>query len=353
MSTQLSAATFVYVSKLAEKQLQVFRLDRADGSLHEIESHALDVGPGALSFDSTKRFLFASLRGNASVASFAVDAKTGRLKSLGTASLVVPQSAGAKPGPADVNASFLRPDRAGRWLVSSSYNGGRVAVQTLEGGKVGSPPVQVIETVTTAHCVAFDPSERWAFVPHVKPNAVYQFRFDAATGKLTAAGQAAGGAPGAGPRHIAFHPTLPRAFTSDETGSSITAYAFDAEKGLMPEQTVSTLPADAKGMKNTTAEVKVHPSGRFVWVSNRGHDTLAGFAIDDAGKLTAIDRTPTEKTTRSFDIEPRGEFLLAAGEGSGNVAVYRIETKSGRLDRLHVYPLGKSAFWVSAIELAE
>src|SRR6202008_3834598 len=137
--------------------------------------------------------------------------------------------------------------------------------------------------------------------------------------KLTPAGMAPGGAQGAGPRHLAFHPTKDLAFTSDESGSSITAYRYERGKGLTPLQTLSTLPADFKG-QNSTAEVKVHPSGKFVWVSNRGHDSLAGFAIDArAGTLTALGQTPTEKTPRSFDVSPDGRFVLAAGEDSGKL----------------------------------
>src|SRR5262249_13366920 len=92
----------------------------------------------------------------------------------------------------------------------------------------------------------------------------------------------------------------------------------------------------------------VHPRGRFVWVSNRGHDSLAGFAIDSTGKLSALGQTPTEKTPRSFDIEPDGRFLLAAGEGSGKLAVYRIDTDTGKLTRLHTQDVGKSLSWVLA-----
>ena len=97
-------------------------------------------------------------------------------------------------------------------------------------------------------------------------------------------------------------------------GNSITAYRLDPASGLKPVQTLSTLPADFKD-KNSTAEVKVHPNGKFVWVSNRGHESLAGFAIDSAGKLTALGHTPTEKTPRSFDIDPDGQFVFGACVG--------------------------------------
>jgi 6-phosphogluconolactonase len=109
------------------------------------------------------------------------------------------------------------------------------------------------------------------------------------------------------------------------------------------------LPTDFKE-KNTTAEVKVHPSGKFVWVSNRGHDSLAGFAINDKGMLKAIGQTPTEKTPRSFEIDPDGRYLFGAGEGSGKLAVYRIDEMSGALTRIHTVDVGKSLTWVMAVK---
>src|SRR5262249_9316151 len=154
-----------------------------------------------------------------------------------------------------------------------------------------------------------------------------------------------------GPRHLAFHPTQKLAFSSDEQGSSITAYRFDPDTGLKPVQTLSTLPADFQG-SNTTAEVKVHPSGKFVWVSNRGHDSLAGFAITK-GQLSALGQTPTEKTPRSFDINPDGRWAFGAGEGAGKLAVFRCERDSGKLTRVHTYPVGKSLTWVLAVEFGE
>src|SRR6185369_13900571 len=152
-----------------------------------------------------------------------------------------------------------------------------------------------------------------------------------------------------GPRLIAFHPTLNLAFTSDETGSSITAYGYETGTGLKPVQTLSTLPAEFKG-PNTTADVKVHPSGRFVWVSNRGQDSLAGFSIDAAGRLSAIGQTPTEQTPRSFEIEPDGKYVFGAGEGSGNLAVFNVDLESGKLTRLHTLEVGKSLTWVLALK---
>jgi 6-phosphogluconolactonase len=335
------ADTFVYVSMAPEQKIQVYRLDPAKGTLTAVEAVPVKGTPGALAVDPRKRFLFASLRSTSTLASFRIDPATGKLTPLGTA-----------PLPEDENAAFVGTDRTGRWLLSASYAAGKVVVHRLgDDGTIHTPAVQTVQTAKTAHAAVTDPDNRWVFVPHVAPNAVFQFRLDATTGKLTEAARAPGGTKKAGPRHLAFHPGGKLAFVSDEQGSGITVYRFDPAAGLKPVQTLSTLPADFKGA-NTTAEVKVHPGGRFVWVSNRGHDSLAGFAIDPrTGKLAALGQTPAEKTPRSFEVEPDGRFVLAAGEGSGKLAVFRVDPATGGLKRLHTYDVGRSLTWVLAVKI--
>ncbi len=337
----LHADTFVYVSMAPEQKIQVYRLDLKEGKLTAVEAVAVEGTPGSLAIDPKKQFLFASLRSNSTLASFRIDSTTGKLKALNTAAL-----------PKGENAAFVGTDRTGRWLLSASYAAGKVVVHRIDDeGTIQTPAVQTVETAKTAHSIATDRENRFVFVPHVTPNAVFQFRLDKATGKLTEAPRAPGGMEKAGPRHLAFHPSQNLAFTSDEQGNSITAYRFDPSAGLTPVQTLSTLPTDFKDA-NTTAEVKVHPSGKFVWVSNRGHDSLAGFAIDaETGKLTALGQTATEKTPRSFDIDPDGNFLFGAGEGSGKLAVFQINCETGKLTRLHTYEVGRSLTWVLAVKL--
>lgn len=341
-------ATFVYVSMAPEQKIQVYRLDPADGKLTPVEAVPVEGAPGSLAVDPGAEFLFASLRTSSTLASFRIDPATGKLKRLSTA-----------PLPKGEDAVFVSTDRTGRWLLSVSYAAGKVVVHRIrDDGTIRTPAVQTVTTAKTAHCVVTDPENRFVFVPHVTPNAVYQFRLDAALGRLTDAGKIPGGTAKAGPRHLAFppkwhrmfRPKLDFAFTSDEQGSSVTAYRFNAAEGLKPVQTLSTLPPDFKG-PNTTAEVKVDPGGKFVWVSNRGHDSLAGFAIDaESGKLTALGQTPTEKTPRSFDVSPDGRFLLAAGEGSGKLAVYQVDLDTGKLTRRHTYDVGRSLTWVLVID---
>src|SRR5262245_55265705 len=334
----LHADTFVYVSMAPEQKIQIYRLSPSDGKLTPVDTVAVEGATGCLNVDPHKNYLFASLRTTNSLASFSVDPTSGKLKLLSSAEL----------GKGE-NAAFVRTDNTGKWLLSASYAAGKIVVHEVnDDGTIRTPAVQTIETTKTAHCIGVSRVNRWVFVPHVAPNAVYQFKLDS-TGKLSDAGKAPGGADTAGPRHIAFHPTKDFAFTSDESGSSITSYSFNADSGLKPIQTLSTLPADFKG-SNTTAEVKVHPSGRFVWVSNRGHDSLAGFAIDDTGKLTVVGQPPTAKEPRSFDVEPDGKYVLGAGEGSGKLAVFQVGD-AGKLTRIHTYDVGKSLTWVMAVKL--
>jgi 6-phosphogluconolactonase len=333
------ADTYVYVSMAPEQKIRIFKLDPADGRLTPVDDVAVDGAPGSLGIDPRKKFLVASLRTTSKLASFEIDSASGKLKALGTVDLGQGQ-----------NAAFVGTDRTGRWVISASYMAGKVVVHRLgDDGRIESPAVETVTTAVTAHSFSTGRDNRFVFVPHVAPNAVYQFKFDPETGKLRDAGKASGGAEKAGPRHIAFHPTLNLAFTSDETGSSITAYGYETGTGLKPVQTLSTLPAEFKG-PNTTADVKVHPSGRFVWVSNRGQDSLAGFSIDAAGRLSAIGQTPTEQTPRSFEIEPDGKYVFGAGEGSGNLAVFNVDLESGKLTRLHTLEVGKSLTWVLALK---
>lgn len=341
LQAQENPAIFVYASKAPEHQIQVFQLDAPAKKLDAVETFAVEGTPGSLCVDPHRKFLYASLRSTSRLGSYRIDAATGKLKLLNTA-----------PLPQGENAAFVGTDRSGKWLLSASYAAGKVVVHKLaDDGSIVTPAVQTVATAKTAHCVALNRENAIAYVPHVVPNAVYQFRFDAKTGLLVEMGQAPGGAAHAGPRHLAFHPTRDIAFTSDETGSSVTAYRVDAKTGLRPMQTVSTLPPDFTA-DNTTAEVKVHPNGRFVWVSNRGHDSLAGFSIDDTGKLAAIGQTPTEKTPRSFDVIPGGRFLVSAGEDSGKLALYECAPESGKLSRIATYDVGKSLTWVLAVDLA-
>ncbi len=331
-----TAETCVYVPDAGTQAIVLYHLDEQSGRLKEVSRTNVGTAPGSLAVNVKQRLLFASLRTDAEIGSFQIG-DGGKLTEVGRTEL----GSGA-------NAAYVAADKNCRHLLAASYAGGRVTVHDIAtDGKLGDKALQTIETAKTAHAAVLSADEKWLFVPHVAPNAIYQFKYDAQAGKLTEHAKAAGGKEGAGPRHLAIHPSQKFAFSSDESGNSVTLYSLDGEAGLKPLQTLSTLPADFTA-KNSTADVHVHPSGKFVWVSNRGHDSLAGFSFDAATvKLTAIGQTSTEKTPRSFAISPNGNWILGAGEGSGKLVVFAVDANSGQLERKETIEVGKSLTWVT------
>jgi 6-phosphogluconolactonase len=186
-----------------------------------------------------------------------------------------------------------------------------------------------------AHSINLDAADKFAFVADLGLDKVMIYRFDGAKGTITANDPAfVEMAAGAGPRHFAFHPNGKMAYVINEMGSTVTAMSYDADKGELKKiQTISTLPKDFKG-DTSTAEVVVHPSGKWVYGSNRGHDSIAIFKVDEkTGELTAAGHQGKGiKTPRNFVIDPTGKFLLVGNQGANTIVVFRIDEKSGALE---------------------
>ena len=234
-------------------------------------------------------------------------------------------------------------DASAACLVVANYRDGNAALFPIEKNgallpmahKVqheGRGPNPQRQEAPHAHGVTFSPENRFVLIPDLGLDRIMIYRLD---GTRLAANDPAFGtvAPGAGPRHVAFHPTRPLAYSINEMGGTVTAFAWDGSAGALRELcTVSTLPPDFQGA-NTTAEIVVHPSGRFLYGSNRGHDSIAVFALDDAtGKPTLIQHQPTGgKSPRNFAVDPAGRFLIAANQDSDNLVVFRIEQATGKL----------------------
>jgi 6-phosphogluconolactonase len=255
-------------------------------------------------------------------------------------------------------------------LLSAYYQGGYAAVHPLgSDGAVGGPPLDRHDTAIGAHAIATDPSNHFAFVPHIArlqdnvleppknnpgPNFIAQFRFDAQSGRLT---------PNApfrveqgelvGPRHYCFHPTRDLVYFSDEQGCSVTVYRMDGTAGtLSAVQRVSTLP-DGYSERNTCSQIHLTPSAKFLYVGNRGHNSIAGFAVDaTTGQLTAVGRVPTEAVPSAFCVDPAGDFLFSAGTASGRLAAYRINRETGVLTSLGTDAVGQRPAAVLAVRLS-
>jgi len=336
------SALRVYVGTYTGKEskgIYMLRLDLAKDTLGDPELVAETRNPTFLALHPTGRFLYAvgeigdfGGKRTGAISAFAIEA-SGKLTLLN-------QQPSGGPGPCHVSV-----DRQGRNVLAANYTGGSACVIPLaDDGKLKTPTCVVQhegkganprrQAGPHAHSINLDPAGRFAFVADLGLDKVMIYRLDAAAGTLTPNDPPAGlVAPGSGPRHFAFHPCGKFAYVINELASTITAFTYDLNSGRLDEiQTVTTLPEGFNG-NNTTAEVQVHPSGRFVYGSNRGHDSIAIFAVDPAsGKLTAVGHESTQgKTPRNFGIDPTGRYLLAANQGTNNLVLFRIDAATGKL----------------------
>lgn len=309
-------------------------LDLATGKMSEPTLAATAVNASFLAIHPNKRFLYAvSEAGEGGVAAYAVDSETGNLKLLNQQS-----SGGGGP-------CHLVVDKAGTHVLVANYGGGNASVLPIASdGKLEprSGHVQHDSIIgksgkkknPLAHSINLDAAGRFAFVCDAGVDKVFIYRYDAAQGTLTPNVPPAGVvAPDAAPRHFAWHPDGKRAYAINEAELSVTAFDYDATTGaLTATQTISTVPEGVNRQGYSTAEVVVHPSGKFVYGSNRGHHTIAGFKVDgQTGKLTAIGQFAggTMKTPRNFNIDPTGTYALVEGQDSDNIVSFRIDGASG------------------------
>jgi 6-phosphogluconolactonase len=339
----------VYVGTYTDGEstgIYLLRLDLASGTLTEGGAVAETRNPSFLAIHPSQRFLYAvneigDYNGTKSgaVSAFAIDPQTGGLTLLNQES-----SRGSGP-------CHLSVDRAGKNVLVANYGGGSIAVLPIRpDGRLG-PATAFVQhegrSVTPrqnapyAHSIHVDPAGRFVFAADLGLDKILIYRYDAGQGTLAPHDPSAVAvAPGAGPRHFAFHPNGRVAYLINEIDSTVTAFRFDPATGaLTPLHTLSTLPQGFEG-HSSTAEIQVHPSGKFLYGSNRGHDSIALFAIDpDTGLLTAIGHPPTRgKTPRNFAIDPTGAYLLAANQESGTVVLFRIDPQTG-----HLTPTGEEA----------
>ncbi len=340
--------TVVYVSNAGSKEIFVFAMDRDTGDLTEIERVPV---PGTdkpsptsipMAVSPDRRFLYAALRSAPfPVSSFAIDQENGRLADLGTAPL------------AD-SMAYIVTDRSGRFLLSASYPGAKLAINPIDrSGRVGAQPTQVLATGPKAHCVVVDASNRYVYCTNLGADIIMQLRFDAEAGTVSPNQPAAiSTKPNAGPRHMAFHPNGRFLYLLNETDATLGAYAVDRSNGTLAEvQTVPTLPLDFTG-KPSAADLHVRPDGLFVYSSERTTSTIKGYRIDpERGTFSRCGRWPTETTPRGFAIDPRGRFLLAAGLSSNAMTVSAIDAESGALSSLRQYRLGEMPNWIEIVDL--
>jgi len=317
--------------------IYAFRFDPTTGKATPLGLAIEARGASFLAIHPNRKLLYAvaSLGGQngGAVSAFTIDRDTGKLALVNTAA-----SRGSGP-------CFVAVDRTGKNVLVAHYTVGTVAALPIApDGRLGEPTAFVEHHGSSvnperqkephAHSINVSPDNRFAVAADLGTDRLEIYRFDAGRGSLAPNDPPhASVRPGAGPRHFAFHPSGRYAYVINELGSTVTAFSYDGARGALTEiQTITTLPAVFQAA-NYPAEVLVHPSGKFLYGSNRGHDSIAVFAIDARrGTLTPVEHVSTQgKWPRNFGMDPAGGYLIVANQESGNVVAFRIDRTTGRL----------------------
>lgn len=336
-----SAKYLVYVGTIGDAHtIYSYRFDGASGKLDPLGPAVQAARAAYLAPSSDQRFLYATGETSTSayqttglVCAYRIDARTGKLTPLNQVS-----ARGVLP-------SYVAVDKTGRNLLCANYTSGSVAVFPIQPDGSLAPASDFIQLSGSSvalprqsgphtHSINLSPDNRFALAADLGLDKVFVYRFDPARGKLTPNDTPfATVPPGSGARHLRFSPDGRFVYVINEMGSSVTAFAWDPARGaLTPLQTVSTLPAGFKG-SNGCSEMLIHPGGRFLYGANRGHDSIAVFAIDPAsGRLTLLENVPTQGSTpRGFGIDPSGSWLIAANQAANTLVIFRIDPATGRL----------------------
>jgi len=330
-----------YTTKTQSKGIYAYRFDGATGKLSAMGVAAESADPSFLAVHPNGEYLYTvneigNFNGEKSgaVSAYAIDRKTGKLTLLN-------QVASRGAGPCHISL-----DKTGKYVLVANYDSGTVAVFPVQGdgqlGKytgfekhIGSGVNKERQEGPHAHWIATSPDNRFLLTADLGIDRILISKFHLADGAFTRNKPNSGVKlkSGAGPRHAAFHPGGKFFYVTSELDSTVTAYSYDAKGGALHElQVISTLPKDFSG-ENDAAEIAVHPSGKFLYVSNRGRDSIAVFAMDPLkGKLTPVADIATQgKTPRNFAIDPTGRYLLAANQNSNSVVVFKIDLITGGL----------------------
>jgi 6-phosphogluconolactonase len=325
-----------YTGRNSGKGIYRSALDLETGELSKAVLAAEARNPSFIELHPNGKFLYAVSEsgGAGSVSAYAVDRNTGDLRFLNTQ-----PSGGA--GPCHVSV-----DHAGKNVLVANYGGGSASVVPIKSdGKLGAPTGFVQHAGSSvnprrqkgphAHSINVSPDNRFAFVADLGIDKVMIYKLDIEKGTIVANSPAfAKLKAGAGPRHFTFHPNGKYAYVINELDCTVTAFSFESTSGALTEiQTVTTLPKDFRGF-NTCAEVRAHQNGKFLYGSNRGHDSIVVYRINrEQGTLTFVEHETADiKTPRNFNIDPTGRFCLVANQGKDSVVVFRIDERSGALE---------------------
>ena len=324
--------TYAFIT-LKDENL-VLRFDISSGLPKDRVDYKIPGGPAPLNINPAKTRLFVGLRDSNEL---------GCIKINKDASLTL-----ASTSPLPTDPCYVAIDKKGQTLFTSYYKAGQVAVHHYDEKNDTMTETQRITTDTNAHSVWVASGNKHIFVPHTAANKIFLFNFDSNSGKIS---------PNTPPwftpdkhlepRHMCFHPKLDLMYSVNEGSSTVSVYDLDQKNGILKcKQTLSTLPE--QGIKDTiTAEIRITPNGKFLYATNRGHNSLACYTVDGtAGTLKFNTTIPAPTIPRVFDISPDGSYLYAAGQSSGELATYEINQDTGILKELSRFYIGKNPMWI-------
>lgn len=337
--TPSHAKTFLYVSLPDESEIAIFRVDEANGGLEQTSTIALPSDPGPLSVSHDRKTMYVSLRTAGRLASYRTDNDSGELTLLNIVDV-------------DEDPAYHWQDRTGKWLLSAYYATGRVAVHGLQNDGAFDTNVKPrwYNTADKAHYIEGDDKNRTVLVPHTGSNKIFQFNFDSSTGvlKLKEGGVLNTGEQ-TGPRHIQFHKNGKWIYADYEQGNAVSL--LRRSNGLLvTKQIVPSVPETWNG-GGACAQLLLSPDSRFLYVANRGHNSIAGFEISKKnGQLSPIGFFATEANPRSFAIHPNGRWLYAGGQDTGKLAVFDRNRDNGTLLKRETVDAGIRPWWLQLVK---
>jgi 6-phosphogluconolactonase len=336
-----ASSTRVYVACARTNEIAAFALG-ADGQLEPVQRVTIPAGVTPLAVDPGRRHLYAGLRGESpSVLAFAIDSATGSLTSIGSTSVADPPM-------------YLALDASGTYLLSASYAAAACSLGALgDAGHVDSEPIARFQTPPRPHSILTGPTNRYLFVASLGGDAVLQYVFDAQAGQVVPNDPPfVRAVAGSGPRHMVFHPAAPVLYVNGELDASVCSYAVAPETGRLRAITRALMLPESSGVAPWAAELAIGPDGRYLYASERRTSTLVLFDLSgEPGALRRLNTVTTEEQPRSFAIEPRGRFLVVAGELSNHLTVYRVDASTGMLEKCYRRAVGEKPCWVTIIDL--
>ena len=327
---------FVYVSLRGGDGIEIYKLNPDTGELAIAGTQKISGAPASMTFNPNKNIIYVCQRSEKAVAEFEVDKKTGLLKLLNTTPILD-------------NAMYLSTDNSGRYLLAAYYGASKAGIYPINSKTmVESSPRQIDSSgYKTPHCILTNKTNKFLFIADKDADKIAQYKFDESTGKMTPNNPSEIVTPkGTGPRHFVFNNKGDIIYCANEYANTVTAYKLNSKNGLLKSfQTISMLPESFK-QKSTAADIHIAPDNKFLYASNRGHNSIVGYSINKSGELKLIGNFPSGNSPRDFDIDPTGNCLISAGELSNDIISYKINRETGELTTVQTIPTGKQPVWV-------